>query len=75
MRSAFKHGAAIAPNWIRVIEAAKDWGVLPWEITSRYSAIVWYLRYIIYNNERLTVAKNLERERERQRRINRGRRS
>lgn len=45
LQNAYANGTATAPGWIRALEAAKDWGMPPWEITGDGQRDFWFRRY------------------------------
>ena len=48
---ALKKGTPTAPGWVLILDAAKDWGKMPWEIVKRPGPVIWWLRYKIYHQE------------------------
>ena len=47
LQVAFEKGTATAPKWIRILDAAKDWGQLPWVIAEDDQKQLWFRRYSI----------------------------
>lgn len=45
--AAFKKGTKTAPEWIRVLDAARDWGIPPWELAKDNQEQFWFRRYCI----------------------------
>jgi len=65
-----KHGAPVAPRWVRTIEAAEAWGMAPWEIEERQGELIWYLRWCAYRDALIKVHKEQAKEYERKNRNN-----
>jgi hypothetical protein len=52
-------GVGDVPAWIGVLEAAKDWGVPPWEVLGvRPNRTLWFLRWSAYKSEMQNVLKD-----------------
>ena len=47
LEMAYKKGTATAPGWLTVLNAAKDWGMPPWEIAQDNQRELWFRRYRI----------------------------
>jgi len=46
-----KTGAALAPFWVLILNAAESWGMPPWELAGG-SKLKWLMRYKIMTTER-----------------------
>jgi hypothetical protein len=51
LRLALSKGTATAPAWISTFEAADKWGKPPWEIAPGVGAVIWWLRFEVYQRE------------------------
>jgi hypothetical protein len=54
---ALNHGLATAPAWVRILDAAEAWGKLPWEIVGKPGALIWYLRFCVSRDLRISAEK------------------
>lgn len=48
IRGAIKTGAPIAPAWVSVILAAREWGKYPWDIAGDGKRLLWWNRWKAY---------------------------
>ncbi|RMD64621.1 hypothetical protein D6833_04115 [Candidatus Parcubacteria bacterium] len=52
---ALAHGTRTAPAWVLTLQAAKEWGTPPWELTGG-RRITWWLRYCVMSRLQADVA-------------------
>jgi hypothetical protein len=44
------NGASTAPGWCTILEAAKEWGIPPWQISPDEGDVIWFFRWVEYRN-------------------------
>jgi len=52
-----RSGTADAPGWVLILEAAREWGTPPWNITGG-STILWFERWKAFREASINNARS-----------------